>query len=152
MRRASVKEARGVHSAEDPGSIPGPATNIPDWLRPYGKELDHGCPFIGYALDELRKKFDVRELPGGWLVLKHDSTFGNWMQFTVLQFATSNSDGSNEFGSIVFYGDGPGGKPDESLRECRHTYWGEDGYIFYPNGKLISSAFAALSEFYDELA
>jgi len=47
--------------------------------------------------------------------------------------------------SVVFHGSGPSG----ALRELRHTYWGENGYIFYPHGALIASAFAALKEWFD---
>jgi hypothetical protein len=49
---------------------------------------------------------------------------------------------------VVFYGGGP----SSSLRELRHTYWGQadnGGYIFYPNAKLITAAFAALRRWFD---
>lgn len=48
----------------------------------------------------------------------------------------------------VFHGGGPSG----SLRELRHTYWGEpnnSGYIFYPNGALICAAFQHLKRWFD---
>lgn len=122
----------------------------PGWLVPYVQQDHNGEPV--YPIDKLRVEFDVRELPGGWIVFQHESKYGNWKYFAVLRFAQSETNGENELDSIVFYGDGPGGKPEESLRECRHTYWGEDGYIFYPDGKLIVAALTALSEFYDDLA
>ena len=46
---------------------------------------------------------------------------------------------------LVFTGSGPSG----NLRELRHTTWGDGGYIFYPPGKLIAAAFAALEEWFD---
>lgn len=47
--------------------------------------------------------------------------------------------------SLVFHGNGP----SSSLRELRHTYWGEDGYLFYAQGRLIAAAFIALNEWFD---
>lgn len=118
----------------------------PNWLPVSTSErFVPGDRKFSYSLDELRGlPFELRELPGGWLVLKRDEF---WIRFAVLEFATSDTDDANEFDHLLFYGEGPGG----ALRECRHTYWGEDGYIFYPNGVLISAAFRELSEFFDEL-
>jgi hypothetical protein len=48
----------------------------------------------------------------------------------------------------VFHGCGPSG----SLRELRHTNWGEpdnSGYIFYPHAKLICDAFKHLKRWFD---
>ncbi len=108
-----------------------------------------------HSIDEIQATdgIDVRELPGGWLVLKRDAkdspSGGLWLHFAVLEFRRSDDEG--EFAPCLFFGEGPGGAKGESLREGRHTYWGEDGYIFYPNGKLITAAFRALAEFYDDL-
>jgi hypothetical protein len=116
----------------------------PDWLPYHAEDLD-----IVYRLDELRDRFEVRDLEGGgWLVLNVTPS-SNWLRFAVLDFAGQVS-GQSERASCVFYGEGPGGK-DDSLRECRHTYWGENGYLFYPNGALIAAAFRELSEFYDDM-
>ena len=104
-----------------------------------------------YSLDGLRRDFDVRDLGPGWLVLNHEKSGGNWLRFAVCEFRQSATDGSRTLVSVVFYGEGPGGK-DDPLRECRHTYWGEDGYLFYPNGVVIAAALQALSEFFDEMA
>ena len=120
------------------------------WLPPGTSDESFSCGDMLYLLDDLRSQFDVRDLPhGGQLVLKRKDG-SNWLEFAVMMFARSNTDGSNTLVSCVFHGDGPGGKGG-SLRECRHTYWGEDGYIFYPDGALISSAFAMLSEFFDDM-
>lgn len=48
--------------------------------------------------------------------------------------------------SLIFDGAGLGG----SLRELRHTRWGdEDGYIASPPGSIIAAAFKALEEWFD---
>lgn len=103
-----------------------------------------------YSLDYCRKNFLVSDLTNrGYLVIKHsDDPDSDWMHFAVLSFDSSSGiDGSNTMLTAVFHGDGPSGV----LRECRHTYWGEDGYIFYPDGPLIASALTALSRYYDGL-
>lgn len=49
---------------------------------------------------------------------------------------------------LLFHGSGPSG----SLRECRHTYWGEvdnAGYIHYPNFATIESALRELRRWFD---
>lgn len=52
---------------------------------------------------------------------------------------------SGEKMQLVFSGTGASG----SLRELRHTNWGEGGYLFYVNGDTITNAFAALKEWFD---
>lgn len=97
-----------------------------------------------YSLNFLKNNYEVHELDEGYLVLEwHDPNSKSWLKFAALDFYCSN--GSDINLSLVFYGEGPSG----DLRECRHTYWGEDGYLFYPNKKVISSALTALSEFFD---
>lgn len=100
-----------------------------DWLESFLNDKDE----IVYSLDKIPVAYEIREITNGWVVL-------NWHDETWLKFAVLESDGSS-----VFHGEGPSG----SLRECRHTYWGYDGYIFYPNARLITDAFRVLSEFYD---
>ena len=114
-----------------------------DWIR---KTEGHNEGYIVYSLDDAKAKYEVRELNGGYLVLNWDNE-KLWLKFAVMSFYSANGDGSHVYLSVEFYGEGPSG----SLRECRHTYWGKDGYLFFPNGKLITSALAALSEFYDDL-
>lgn len=46
---------------------------------------------------------------------------------------------------LILHGDGPAGE----LRELRHTYWGDDGYLFYPDVRVIVAAMAALKEWLD---
>lgn len=105
---------------------------------------------VVYPLDKARAKYVVREIvPDCWLVLDHLPTDDNiWLHFAVLDFNRSDGDGKNVLADCIFHGEGPVG----NLRECRHTYWGENGYVFYPNGKRIAAAFKALAEFYDDMA
>ena len=73
----------------------------------------------------------------------------NWTSFAVFAFAMGESvrngvvvDGPKM--AFVFSGEGPA-----SLRELRHTEWGEDGYLHYPSAKLIIAAFEALKDWFD---
>lgn len=113
------------------------------WLT--GVKPDHGCDELVYPLDEAKKKFEVKELipEEGWIVL--DKTDEDWWKFAVFSFFGSDGNGENLEMSLIFHGEGP----PTILRECRHTYWGEEGYLFYPNGPVIIAAFHFLSEFYD---
>lgn len=62
-----------------------------------------------------------------------------------------------EFGSIIL--DDPIDESQLNLllhgrgftggRECRHTYWGEEGYIFYPNASNIIAAINWLTKYFD---
>ena len=77
-----------------------------------------------------------------------------WVSFCVFDFAhgPATCDGEEVDGvklELVLHGGGPGGRRGGSLRELRHTYWGQSGYIFDPNSKLIAAAFAALGEWFD---
>lgn len=74
----------------------------------------------------------------------------SWVSFAVFQshIGPSTVEGKvvdGEKMELVFRGCGAG----VVLRELRHTYWGESGYLFYPNGNLIAQAFAALREWFD---
>lgn len=102
-----------------------------------------------YLLSLIREKYKVTKIIGGFFVL-NDSDL--WHKFAVLSYVGGFIvDGGVELteGACVFNGEGPSG----NLRECRHTFWGQedDGYIFYPDGRLITAAFACLSEFYDNM-
>jgi hypothetical protein len=98
-----------------------------------------------------RIPFEIVGLKKGVLVLNWDSNDKEdrlWLKFAVLEFAYSERDDTGIMYTCVFHGEGPSG----NLRECRHTYWGEDGYLFYPDGRLIAEAFKELSKYYDCLS
>jgi hypothetical protein len=100
-----------------------------------------------YSLIELYAKFEaVRLCQDGWMFLNWDEK-RFWLKFAVLQFYSSDADGNSVQLECVFHGEGPTG----GLRECRHTWWGEGGYIFYPKGKIITSAISELAKHFDDL-
>lgn len=105
---------------------------------------------VEYSGDEIRRiatyTLDLVGSKGGLLAVCETET--NWVEFTVFEFAGKHSDESFTRYSRVFHGIGPSG----SLRELRHTFWGEPdngGYIFYPDGRLICDAFQKLGRWFD---
>lgn len=115
---------------------------IPDYLK--GKETKmHNS--TGYSLEYLKNNFEIREIAEHvYMLLKWDAE-KIWLDFAFFDFLISDFDYKNMFVECVFHGCGPTG----ALRECRHTYWGEEGYIFYPKKRVIKAALKALEEFYD---
>lgn len=101
-----------------------------------------------YTLDSA-KDFEVVELfQNGKLILNFDKN-KFILNFAVMSFCSSDMDGENILLSPVFNGSGCLG----NLRECRHTWWGdEDGYVYYPDGRLIKDAFDKLSKYFDEMS
>lgn len=106
-----------------------------------------------YAEPEIRSvAAHAIELAGGGLLAVCDEV-PHSVEFAVFRFAMgpATKDGVEVEPALfhrVFHGDGPSG----SLRELRHTFWGEpdnSGYIFYPNGALIADAFAKLKRWFD---
>lgn len=70
------------------------------------------------------------------------------VSFVVGEFHSQEvGDGKPVMISVIFYGNGFAG----SLRECRHTHWGEggNGYVFYPPGALIKAAIDYLGKWFD---
>ena len=100
----------------------------------------------GYLLDDAKARYEVREIDNGYLVLNRQSDI--WLKFAVMTFFCSDGDDKNVQLQVQFHGEGPIG----NLRECRHTYWGDEGYLFYPDGIAIAAGLKALSEFYDDLS
>lgn len=111
-------------------------------------EVDDGG-FKIYDADAVRaassRCVDLDE-SGGLLVVDESES---WVSFAVFEFHSgpSTRDGQIVDGvklSAVFNGCGPSG-----LRELRHTYWGENGYVPSPRRALISKAFDLLAEWFD---
>lgn len=100
-----------------------------------------------YRLADFKATHAVEKLTGSsWLAI--DERDG-WVDFLLLEF-TSECD---EFGvvvSIPVRGSGTTG----SLRELRHTWWGdendrEDGYWFYPNLEAVALMAIRLQRYFD---
>lgn len=68
-----------------------------------------------------------------------------WLEFGVFKFCVQEHVLIElaEF-ELLFAGEGPVG-----LRELRHSYWGKDGYIFYPSSNDIAKAFRVLERWFD---
>lgn len=116
-----------------------------DWMDHVFDGIDKD-PY--YPLISIEEKFEVVNLcKDGWLILNKKDDL--WLDFAVMDFGFSDVDNKNIHLSCICHGGGPIG----NLRECRHTWWGQegDGYLFYPNGKVITAAFKVLSEFYDRM-
>lgn len=114
------------------------------WLKDCkGDDFSEESEF--YSLDKMRGSFKVVPLRGsGWLIVDDKAM---WIKFAVMEFERSETDDSNVQLDCIFHGEGPVG----NLRECRHTYWGENGYLFYPDGRIIADAFKSLSQYFDEM-
>lgn len=116
-----------------------------EWLTGH-KNVFNG--YTVYSLDEAKEKYEVRTLTDDSYLVLNRNRFGNnenWLDFAVLEFSYSDVDSTNVFLSCVFNGGGP----TDILRECRHTWWGEDGYVFYPKIEIITEGLKALEEFFD---
>jgi len=97
---------------------------------------------VDYSLNKIKKSgYKIINLSGGYLVLDIDEIS---IDFALFQSAGFDQN-KNESLSLVFYGNGTGG----SLRKCRHTYWGESGYLFYMPLYLIKEAMSELKEYFD---
>lgn len=118
-------------------------------MKAFGVEHLFHDNYVIYPLDKFKESFEVIELKkdNAWLILKKEDF---WFHFACVQFFMSDGDDTNVMVSVIFHGDGP----SDVLRECRHTYWGDpsnSGYIFYPDGRIISAAFKELSKYFDEM-
>ena len=105
-----------------------------------------------YALDEIKSvatKIHEVEPNYYWLALHSEEPLGaGWMSFAFFEFYSSEgNEDTNIRVSLVFHGEGPAG----SLRECRHTYWGDEnnGYVFYMPWKAIVKSWEILAQYYD---
>ena len=109
---------------------------------------------ISYSLSEIKAKYGEL-IPIGidnYLVLKFSGdTESSLIEFALFEFlsATYDEPESTKM-SCIFQGYGFGGA-NETLRECRHTYWYPDnqGYGFYMKGKIITEAIKLLGKYFD---
>jgi hypothetical protein len=104
-----------------------------------GRKPDDGVLYED--LDVRAKSTKCIKLSGNGLLAMLDSDPVH-VSFIVLMWASGDAPILWE---PVFSGSGP----SSSLRELRHTNWGDKGYIYYPNAELISDAFAKLKTWFD---
>jgi len=122
-----------------------------DWKECAFKVDHNGNEELRWSIATIPKPFKSECLieEGLWVVHNYtpDENGYCWMSFAFLEFSswTYGTPKDTAELSMLMHGEGPAG----FLRECRHTYWGEDGYIFYPNKKHIDAAMQWLSKYYD---
>jgi hypothetical protein len=124
----------------------------PPWLvSAKNPKYQENCYNGHYIVEKITTPLVIELLPGGLIVI--DQTNMLSVKFAVL---TPVSGYVNDAGEVfteancLMWGEGP----SENLRECRHTYWGDEensGYIFYPSGPLITAVFERLSAFFDDM-
>jgi len=99
-----------------------------------------------YNIGKLLGVFEiVKKLRDDSFIVAYNES-DNWYDFVFLEWESESDEG-------VFYKElcrvsGPGGK-DSSLRECRHTYFADNGYIFYMKKENIRAMLDFLEEYYD---
>lgn len=121
--------------------------NMCDFLEDYVVEGFDIDPKL-YDKRKLKEHFTTYDLVHHGLLVVEEHDNSPWKSFAVLEFQEGLDDDVKM--SMIFYGEGPSG----NLRECRHTYWGQDeneGYVSYPDGRIITDAFKYLSKYYDEM-
>lgn len=67
------------------------------------------------------------------------------VRFALFEWQCSDANDTNRQFAMVFHGVGVGG----GLRECRHTYWGEGGYVYLMPLDVVAKAMAALRKWFD---
>jgi hypothetical protein len=91
----------------------------------------------------------IEELVPDNLWMVHTITDGI-VEFAALEFFTSPINRVGLEGllcTVLVHGSGPSMSPE--FRECRHTYWGDDGYIYYLNAKHIRAVLDWLERHFD---
>lgn len=107
---------------------------FPTQVRPPGFDE----PAYSVAEQEATERVPLER--DGWLLVFDDD---GWIRFAVFEWL-AEMDGVTCH-SMLLHGEGPAG----ALRECRHIWWGEEGYTFMLNFKLVEQALAALRKWFD---
>lgn len=110
-----------------------------DHWKPHGKS--HNDLTI-YLLDEQVADERIRLTDSAWLLVHDDDGI---VEFAVFEFFMSDADGSNAQHTMLLHGSGPSGE----LRECRHIWWGEDGYTFYLDFAVVEATLKELRRWFD---
>ena len=120
-------------------------------------------PFSEEQLNQfgLRPQFDSMG-NGEWYLARHETPVGavttrgprecafishekdGWLSWVLLEWVSGDGADGIDLFDIVVHGEGSSG-----LRECRHTYFGDDGYIFYLDGDVLSWGIEQLRQWFD---
>lgn len=117
------------------------------------KHQDHNGDDV-YSLPEVRGKYVkvVELLPEeSWLALNPKGDY--WLDYALFTFNSQVcQDGAPILLNCIFHGGGSAtfDDPATGLREMRHTYFSNEGYIFYLPMKTMRLAFDELSKYFDE--
>lgn len=112
--------------------------------------LEHTFDHLGdacYSITELKKpNFNLEALNEDFLVLSRKDEH-DWLEFCFLEVNSRELPYSEDstLCTVLWHGEGPSG----SMRECRHSYIGEDGYVFYVSKKNFTAALEWLERHYD---
>lgn len=98
-------------------------------------------PLVGLCVDGWSVSFDggIKLECGPHLLLVQEDANSISVHWVLLGWIATDTY------EIVASGDGVAG----SLREPRHTWFGDNGYIFYVNPKLLTWAFKQLERWFD---
>jgi hypothetical protein len=118
-----------------------------DELKTYESDWKINDSCTMYDLEKLQLAYEMIPLnDSSWMLWDKDKDPGSIkVKFALFRRCSSDMDGKNITLTLCMHGYGFLG----GLNECRHTYWGEDGYIFYPNAKDIKAALDFLSQHFD---
>lgn len=105
-----------------------------------------------YVREDMVKHSDliIELCDSALLVVREEREDYSFTSFAVMQLdaGPSTRDGVEcdpaEY-SHLFSGEGPA----SNLRELRHTYWGDEGYLFDPPATVIADAFKHLKRWFD---
>jgi len=96
-----------------------------------------------YALKDIKDTAEsVEILLDEGLIVSYDNRDG-WYDFAFYDWTYGTDDG--DFYSLLCTVSGPA----DVLQECRHTYFANDGYIFYMNKKVMIAMLEFLEQYYD---
>ena len=95
-------------------------------------------------LDTIKEHYKVIEVLEGRLWCAEKLGEG-WDQIHYFEFHSSNYNGSCEIVSSLFRIEGV----SDVLKEARHTYFPEEGYVFYLNKNLMVAALDHCTKYFD---
>jgi len=99
-----------------------------------------------YSLDKMKElSTEHVELPSNGHLFYYREADGLHLNFFVGGFHTSDVDNKNVVIDKIWTGCGPTG----NLRELRHSFFGENGYIFYVNLDILEAASKDLRRYFD---